>query len=145
MHGGFLDAVANDPLIFLNQAKQLGFNPTMMTYNDALDAFATETNNSLLDNVVILNWEITSPVFTDMYQKAYGIPPTKSADKWFDAVYVVATALANVSDPSQASAYIASHSFTTPNSTVTFTPDHAVQKTNTQVEIVKNGIPVPLH
>ncbi|MEI8328362.1 MAG: ABC transporter substrate-binding protein [Candidatus Taylorbacteria bacterium] len=137
--GVFLDMVANDPLIFLTQAKQLGFMPTVITYNGALDAFANETDKSPLDNAVILNWEITTPQFTDLYQKEYGIPPTKSADKYFDAVYVMASSLANVSDPSQAASYIDSHSFTTPNSTISFTANHAVQDSHVEVEVMKNG------
>lgn len=141
--GVFLDMVANDPLIFLTQAKQLGFAPTVMTYNGALDAFANEKDKSPLNNVVILNWEITTPQFTDLYQKAYGIAPTKSADKYFDAVYVMANALANVSEPAKAAAHIAGNSFTTPNSTVTFSLDHAVQDSNVEVQVMKGGVLVP--
>ncbi len=139
----FLDVVANDPLIFLTQAKQLGFTPTIMTYNGALDAFVNETDKSQLNNVVILNWEITPQQFTDMYQKEYGIAPAKSADKYFDAVYVMANALANVSNPSQAASYMASNSLSTPNGTITFTSDHAVSDSLVEVQVMKNGILVP--
>ncbi len=144
----FLDMVANDPLIFLRQAKQLGFAPTIISYNGILDAFASEADKSLLNNVVVLNWEITSPQFTALYQNEYGIPPTKSADKYFDALYVMAQGIANATsdsagDVSGVAAYIANNTFTTPNSTITFTADHVVQDTNTVVQVMKGGMLVP--
>ena len=139
----FLDMVGNDPLNFLRQAKQLGFAPTIMSYNGALDAFANETDKSLLNNVVILNWEITTPEFSNMFTKAYGVEATKSADKYFDAVYVMAQGIANSADPSDVSAYIAKNSFMTPNGTISFTADHAVKDTNVQVQVMENGVAVP--
>lgn len=136
----FLDMVGNDPLNFLTQAKQLGFAPTIMTYNSALDAFANETDKSPLEGVVFLNWEITTPQFASLYQNAYGITPTKSADKYFDAVYVLAQSIANSADSSQASAYMAKNTFKTPNSSsIAFTSKHSVQDTLTKVQIMKNG------
>jgi branched-chain amino acid transport system substrate-binding protein len=137
--GVFLDMVGNDPLNFLTRAQELGFNPTIITYNGTLDSFVNEKDKSLLENVVILNWEVTSSQFTELYQKAYGIPPTKSADKFFDAVYVMATAIAENEDLSKVSEYIENNSFTTPNSTVTFTTNHTVSSTNVVVQVFKNG------
>ncbi len=136
----FLDMVANDPLIFLTQAKQLGYHPTIITYNGALDAFANETDKSPLNGAVILNWEVTSPAFKAVYEKEYGIPPTKSADKYFDAAYVMAEGIAHSANKSQVATYIAQNSFTTPNSTVSFTPEHAVQDVHVEVQVMKNGI-----
>ena len=139
----FLDMVGNDPLIFLKQAKQLGFTPTIMSYNGTLDAFVHESDKSLLNNVVILNWEITTPKFSNMFTKAYGIEATKSADKYFDAVYVMAQGIANSSDTSEVSAYIVKNLFVTPNGTISFTANHAVRDTNVQVEVMKDGVAVP--
>ncbi len=135
----FLDMVGNDPLTFLRQSKQLGFTPTVISYNGILDAFTNEADKSLLNNVVVLNWEITTPQFTDLYQKAYGIAPTKSADKYFDAVYVLAQGIANSADTSQVAGYIGSNTFSTPNSTITFTSEHSVKDTNAVVEVMKDG------
>ena len=139
----FLDMVANDPLIFLKQAKELGFAPTVITYNGALDAFANETDKSLLNNVVILNWEVTSQKFTDLYRAEYSVEPTKSADKYFDAAYVMAQGIAKSGDISKVASYISANSFTTPNSTVSFAPDHAVQDTRVEVQVMRNGMLVP--
>ncbi len=139
----FLDMVGNDPLVFLQQAKELDFSPTVITYNGIQDAFADQSDKSLLNGVVVLNWEVTSPQFSDMYQQAYGVAPTKSADKYFEAVYVMANALANVSDPSQAPAYIARNSFNTPNGTVTFASDHSVSDVPVQIQIIEDEVATP--
>lgn len=137
--GVFLDMVGNDPINFLTRAKELGFAPTIMTYNGTLDSFANDKDKVLLENVVILNWEVTSPVFVDMYQKEYGIPPTKSADKYFDAVYVMAEAIAKNQDQSKVALYIQANSFVTPNSTVTFTQNHTVPSNLVEVSVFKDG------
>ena len=140
--GVFLDMIGNDPRVFLEQSKELGFTPTVMTYNGIQDAFVGQTDNSLLNGVVILNWEVASPEFASMYSQAYGVPATKSADKYFESVYVMAKALAGVSNPSQAAAYIAGHSFETPNGTVTFAPDHSVNDIPVVIQVWKNGVAV---
>jgi ABC-type branched-subunit amino acid transport system substrate-binding protein len=59
----FLDMVGDDPLNFVVQSKQLGFKPTIISYNGLTDAFANEKDKSLLEGIVIINWEITSPAF----------------------------------------------------------------------------------
>lgn len=135
--GVFLDMVANDPLIFLKQAKQLGFNPVIMTYNGALDAFANEADKSPLNGAVILNWEVTTKAFNDSYKNEYGILPTKSADKYYEAVYVVAEALAKSPSPAEAASYMASHSFETPNGAISFTPDHAVSDSPVEIQKIE--------
>jgi len=139
----FLDMIGNDPRVFLEQAKQLGFSPIVMTYNGIQDAFAGQSDKSFLNGVVILNWEVTSPEFADMYQQAYGTQATKSADKYFEAVYVMAQAIANSSDNSKVAGYIANTTFTTPNGVISFAPDHAVQDTNVQIQVMKDGVEVP--
>ena len=95
-----------------------------------------------LFGVVILNWEVTTPDFSNMFKKDYGIEATKSTDKYFDAVYVMAQAIANSSDTSQVSAYITKNTFTTPNGTISFTADHAVKDTTVQIQVMNGGVPV---
>lgn len=140
--GVFLDMIGNDPRVFLEQAKQLGYFPTVMTYNGIQDAFAGQNDKSLLNGVVVLNWEVTPPVFADMYNRAYNTQATKSADKYFEAVYVMASALANASSSSEVASYITSNSFETPNGTVTFAPDHSVSGVPVVIEVYKDGVPV---
>ena len=138
--GVFLDMVGNDPITFLKQAKELGFAPTVITYNGTLDSVATDADKQLIENVVVLNWQVTTPEFAAMYQKEYGTAPAKSADKYFDAVYVLAQAIANTSGPSDVAAYISQTSFKTPNSMVSFTKDHAADTTAAEVQVVRGGI-----
>jgi hypothetical protein len=78
-----------------------------------------------------------------MYKAAYNVEPTKAADKSFDAVYVLAIRIAKTSDKTQVAAYIAANSFTTPNSTIKFTSDHAVENIPVVVNVIKNGVQVP--
>ena len=139
----FLDMVGNDPVNFLKRSKELGFTPKIISYNGITDSFVNETDKSLLEGVVILNWEINSAEFTSLYKAQYDAVPAKSADKAFDAVYVLATALVHTSDSSPVASYIANNEFTTPNATIKFTPDHAVQNTPVEIDIVKGGVLVP--
>ncbi len=150
--GVFLDMVANDPLIFLKQAKQLGFSPSIITYNGLTDAFSNETDKSPMNGVIILNWEIASPQFNDMYEKAYGIPATKSADRYFDAVYVMAEGIAKADsllptsgfEHQRVAPYIEKTAFFTPNSSaIIFTPEHSVKNTDVMIQVIKNGAAVP--
>mgnify|MGYP001570962853 FL=1 len=136
----FLDMVGNDPVNFLVQAKQLGFNPKIISYNGVTDSFANEADKSLLEGVVILNWEVTTSEFSKLYKNAYGIEPTKSADKYFDAVYVLANAIANSSDKASVASYISKNSFVTPNGTIRFTPEHAVETVPVEIQVIKNGV-----
>ncbi len=138
----FLDMVGNDPVNFLIQSKQLGFAPKFISYNGVEDSFAQESDKSLLENVVILNWEVSSSEFSELYKNAYDIVPTKSADKYFDAVYVLAQGIARSNDKAQVASYIVNNSFTTPNSTVKFTSDHAVENVSVEVQVIKNGVAV---
>ena len=135
----FLDMVANDPLTFMKQARQLGFAPVVITYNGALDAFIDKGDKELLENVTVLNWEVSSPAFIKLYQDEYGVLPAKSAEKYFNATYVLATALANTSRSSQASQYIATHSFVTPSGAIVFTPEHSIKDSKVEVGVVRNG------
>lgn len=139
----FLDMVADDPLNFIVQSKQLGFKPIFISYNGLTDAFANEKDKSLLEGVVILNWEISSPEFSTLYKNEYHAEPAKAADKSFDAVYVLANAIAKTGDKTKVASYIAGNTFSTPNSTITFGKDHVVESIPVVVNVIKNGIQVP--
>jgi branched-chain amino acid transport system substrate-binding protein len=136
----FLDMVGNDPVNFLIQSKQLGFKPKFIGYNGLTDSFTQEKDKSILEGVVILNWEVSSAEFIKLYKTAYTIEPTKSADKYFDAVYVLANAIANSQDQTQVASYISKNSFITPNGTIKFTSDHAVENVPVEIQVIKNGV-----
>lgn len=139
----FLDMVGDDPLNFLVQSKQLGFKPTIISYNGITDAFANEKDKSLLENVVVINWEVPSLAFSVMYKAVYNVEPTKAADKSFDAVYVLAEAIAKSENNSEVAPYIARTTFSTPNATIRYTKDHAVESIPVVVNVIKNGVQVP--
>ncbi len=139
----FLDMFGNDAINFLSRSKELGFSPKIVTYNGALDAFAAEKDKSLLNGVIILNWEINSKAFDDLFIKEYAEAPQKSADKWFDAVYVMANAIGNSPNPANTAYFIENNSVTTPNTTITFTANHIVATTPVEVDVMKDGKLVP--
>lgn len=142
----FMDMVGNDPVNFLVQSKQLGFTPKFISYNGVTDSFVNEKDKSLLENVTILNWEVSSPEFIKLYSDTYKAEPAKSANKYFDAIYVMAQGIANSknSDGSQNTSDVASYiektTFTTPNSVIKFTKDHAVENTPVEIDVIKGGV-----
>ncbi len=135
----FIDAVADDPLNFIKQSTQLGFRPVFITYNGALDAFTNIQDKKLLEGVVILNWEISTPYFNQLFKDKYNIEATKSADKYFDAVYVMANAIANTNHKDAVSKYIESNTFSTPNGQITFKENHSVKDLSTAIQVYKDG------
>lgn len=140
----FLDMLGNDPVTFLRQSKQLGFNPTVMTYNGALDAFVNEVDKSPLNGAVILNWEVSSSKFNQLYKNAYTADASKSADKYFDATYVLANAIAKAASMDQVAPYISRTTFKTPNSnSLVFTQEHAIKNVTAEVQVFKEGMLVP--
>lgn len=137
----FIDMFGNDTISFLNRSKELGFKPTILTYNGAVDG--VENTNNMLENIVIIDWEIASPAFIDLFKKEYNEVPQKSAEKWFDAVYAMANGVANTTSTSAVASYIATHPVTTPNSTVSFTSVHTVAEIPVEIKVMKNGVLVP--
>jgi branched-chain amino acid transport system substrate-binding protein len=139
----FLDMVDADTVNFLIRSKELGFNPAIITYVGAYDGFKPE-QKSLLENVIVLNWEGNNAKFTQKYQTTYGVPPAKSASRAYDAIYVLAEALAQSQNPAHAAEYIVEHTFTTINGDITFLPGHQLGSIPFVLEVVKNGSLVAL-
>lgn len=137
----FIDMFGNDTKSFLTRSKEQGYRPVIITYNGALDG--VENTNGILEDIVVLNWEISSPAFEELFKKEYGEAPQKSAEKWFDAVYAMANGIANSTSTSSIADYIATHSITTPNSTVAFTSVHTVAEIPVEIMTIKNGSLVP--
>ncbi len=135
----FLDTLDEDTVNFLKRSKELGFKPTFITYTGALEVFNNQQDKSLIEGVSLVNWEISSPEFNKLYKDAYGVLPDKSADKAFDALYVMAHAIAASPDASAVATYIANNSFKTPNTTVRFISDHTVASTSIEIQTVVGG------
>lgn len=139
----FLDTLGEDSVNFLKRSKELGFNPSFLTYIGALESFNQVNDKSLIENIALVNWEISSKEFNELYQKEFNQPAGKSADKAFDSVYILATAIANTESPSEVASYIESHDFETPNAKINFQQDHTVKSTPIEIQVIKNGIAVP--
>ena len=140
----FLDMVDVDTVTFLTQAKALGFSPKFITYVGAYDAFKDD-NKSLLEGLTVLNWEESAPAFVSAYKTAYGIDPAKSANHAYDAVYVLAEAIAKTKTNADVAGYISSNTFKTINGTVQFLSTHEVDSTPVEIDTYKDGKLIPLN
>ncbi|HEY0908390.1 MAG TPA: ABC transporter substrate-binding protein [Candidatus Paceibacterota bacterium] len=134
----FLDMVDIDPITFLKRSKEMGFAPKFITYNGALDSFK-QTDMQLAEGVFILDWEFAGPRFDKLYQDTYGRIASKSVSKAYDAVYILAEAIANTNSREDVAAYVESHSFETMNGTIRFLPTHAVETTDVLLKVVRAG------
>lgn len=141
----FLDMVDVDPVNFLTAARDLDYHPTVISYYGIIDSFSKPgTDRSLLENVVILDWESSSEKFSKLYQERYGSPPVHSAEKGYVSVYVMAEAIAKAGSRENVALYLSSNSFKTPSGTFNFNQDHAVDSTPVRMQVVRNGQLVPL-
>lgn len=139
----FIDMVDSDTINFLTKSKELGYNPKIITYVGAYDAFQ-ENNKSLLEGLVVLNFELSSKEFSNKFTKAYGRESGKSANRAYDAVYVMAEAISKADSRELVAEYIESHTFKTPNGSITFLPTHQVEWSDVQLDVYQNGALVPL-
>jgi branched-chain amino acid transport system substrate-binding protein len=136
----FLDMVDVDPVNFLSRSRELGFSPNVISYEAIRDSFASvDADRSLLEGVVILNWEYGPEDFVKKYQERYEIDPVKSADKSYAAIYVLVQAIANTSSHDAVSPFIATNEFATPYGIISFNRDHAVETTPVRIDIIKDG------
>lgn len=136
----FLDVIAPDGMTFLKQAKELDFKPKVVAHTLITDALSDDSvDKSLLEGVVVLNWNVTNPEFEQKFSAKYNTIPSKSANRNYDAVYILAQAAANRATGSERAQYIEENEFTSINGTTKFTSDHAVQNALVKVQIIQNG------
>ena len=136
----FIDMLSSDAVAFLQRAKENSFAPLVMTHEDIIDALSnSSTDKKLLEGVVILQWGASSPEFNKLYKDKFGADSVKSADKSYDAVYLLAEAIANSPDQASVAAYIEDNEFETVNGKIKFTKDHAAESSLVRVEVIKNG------
>lgn len=137
----FLDMIAQDPSTFLIQAKQLGYKPKVITHVGIIDAMTLPgLDKRIFDEVVVLNWDVTTEAFAKAFEAKYQVQPSKSANRAYDATYILSKAIANTQDKGAIAKYLESNSFTTPNGPFTFTPEHAAGSTVVGLKEVKNGV-----
>jgi branched-chain amino acid transport system substrate-binding protein len=137
----FLDMIAQDPSTFLIQAKHLGYKPKVITHVGIIDAMALPAlDKKIFNGVVVLNWDVTTEAFAKAFEAKYQIQPSKSANRAYDAVYILSESIAKSKDKADVAKYLESTSFTTPNGRFAFTPEHAAGSTVVGLKIVKDGV-----
>lgn len=139
----FLDMVDVDTVNFLKRSKEFGFTPKFMTYVGSYDAFK-DNEKGLLEGITVLDWEFSKPAFNSAFKSAYGMDSGKSAQRAYDAVYILARSIAETNNTADVAGYTGSHTFETINGTVSFTPNHAVNTTDVKLETYRGGRLVPL-
>lgn len=136
----FIDMLSSDAVAFLKRAKENHLTAVIMTHEDIIDALEnTNVDTKLLEGVVIVNWGHTASSFNDLYRAKYGKEAAKSADKSYEAVYILAEAVANSQDRASVAHYIETHEFSPTGSPIRFTKEHAAEEVPVEIEVIKNG------
>lgn len=141
----FLDMIAIDPVTFVNQAKQLGYTPKLLSHVGLQDALSIkDVDPKIFDGTVAVNWNVSTTDFTEKFKAKYGTNPDKSANRAYDAVYVLANAIdKSGGDASMLPQILETESFITPNGTIKFNQNHAATSTDVRLEVVKEGKFIP--
>ena len=137
----FLDMLSFDTSAFLAQAAEQDFNPQIVTYyGGAEDIFNPDVDTSNYEGAIVLDWEVSSPKFKQLYKNTYDHEPVKSADKNYDAVYVLAEALEVASKTEiRANTFIADSTFKTINGSISFTDINTVESARINVYRIESG------
>ncbi len=132
----FLDMVANDPELFLKQSRELGYSPKIITHVGIKQAVGATADVSQFEGIVVLDWNVSPDAFVKKFTDAYGVAPDNSANRAYDAVYVLAETVAAGGDVAK---YMEEHTFTTPNGTVDFDNTHAASAMPVVLERIEGG------
>jgi branched-chain amino acid transport system substrate-binding protein len=137
----FLDMIGTDTGVFLKQAKELGYAPRMIAHVGLVDSLRSEQfEPSLFEGVTVLDWNESPAGFREKFEAEYGVQPTNSANRAYDAVKVLATAIAEVGDDREAIVqYLETHTVETPNGDFQFTAEHAAESTPVAIRVVRGG------
>ena len=136
----FLDMLDFDIVKYLTESKALGFNKKIIAYTTLRDVLQKkDVDFSGLEGAIMLDWEVPSANFENAFKAKYKELPRRGADKSYDAIYMLAEAIANSSNKSEVPAYIENHSFNTANGSFKLGPDHAVADIAVKVFEVYSG------
>lgn len=136
----FLDMLDFDIVKYLADSKALGFKKQILGYTTMRDVLAKkDVDLAALEGAIMLDWEIPSEAFSKAFSEKYGISPRRGANKSYDAIYVLAEAIANSANRAAVASYIETHSFNTVNGSFKFGADHAVTDTPVKVFEVRGG------
>lgn len=136
----FLDMLDFDIVKYLDNAEALNFKTQLIGYTTVRDVIQNpKTDKKPLEGAIVLDWEVPSEEYRKAFIAKYGIEPRRGSDKTYDAVYVLAEAVARSKNRTDIPAYIESHTFVTKNEKSVFGPDHAIADTPIKIFEVKNG------
>lgn len=136
----FLDMIGPDPVTFVNQAKQLGYNPKIITHVGIQDALAMkDVDPNMFNGVYSINWNVSPESFVQKFEAKYGVMPDKSANRAYDAVYVLAQAISKSKDSVELAKKLETMTFTTPNGDFKFNANHAADSTEVLIQKIEGG------
>ena len=136
----FLDMLDFDIVKYLADSKALGFKKQIIGYTTMRDVLAKkDVDLAALEGAIMLDWEIPSDVFSKAFAGKYAVSPRHGANKSYDAVYVLAEAIANAANRADVGSYIETHLFNTVNGSFKFSANHAATDTPVKVYEVKGG------
>jgi branched-chain amino acid transport system substrate-binding protein len=134
----FIDMVDKDMENFLKRAKELDFRAKIITHVAILDLISNPNiDKNLLEGIVFVNWEVQPEAFSKKFEEFYKIKPAKSADRSYDALYVLFDAISNSKD--SVNKYIEKNKFTTVNGTIVFNENHEVENLPVSLQLIKDG------
>lgn len=136
----FIDTVGSDSITFLRQLKESGLDMKVLTHQDIVDSITNpDVDRTILDGVVYFDFTVSPPAFAEKFKARYGRDPRYAADKSYDAVMVLAEALATT-QPADVPAYLEQHEFTTINGKFRFV-DHGIESKEVLIQrITATGV-----
>jgi branched-chain amino acid transport system substrate-binding protein len=136
----FLDMLDFDIIKYLSIAENLDFHPQIIAYTTLRDVLNNdEVDKTKLEGAIMLDWEVSSNEFAKRFQEKYGILPRRGAERSYDAVYVLAEAIAKSDNPENVASYMENNTFKTIGGEIEFTDKHAVKSIPVKVFEVEKG------
>ncbi len=136
----FLDMLDFDIVKYLSVAEDLQFNPQLIAYTTMRDVFNNpEVDKDKLEGTIMIDWEVPSDEFSKRFENKYGEKPRRGSNKSYDAVYILAEAIAKSDTNENIPKYLENNEFKTANGITKFTQKHAVSSTPINIYEIKGG------
>jgi ABC-type branched-subunit amino acid transport system substrate-binding protein len=134
----FLDMLDFDIIKYIKEAAVLGFDPSIIGYTTMRDLFSrSDFDTNLLNGAIMLDWEVPSSNFVEMFNEVYQEKPRRGGNKSYDAIYVLSEAIAQ---DLPVNGYLEKTTFSTPNTlSLKFTEEHGAESTPIKIYEVVDG------
>lgn len=136
----FLDMLDFDIEKYFKESAVLGFNIPVIGYTTFRDVLNKEKDIRKYNGSYMIDWELPSDTYVENFKKQYGEIPRRGSDKSYEAVYVLAQAVAGSNTKEGVANYMSQHEFKTPISTIKFNSAHGVDDIQVEILHVKDGI-----